>query len=284
MQHSKPAVLRGLLSLANANNVTIHPIPTPRFQFPAHGLPIGSWAWTVLVDATSLPPGRTNMTSFAVTLGLFASLQVPTIAPSERYYMVLFGAQSVPFNARYTHTFATFVRTEMLPVGERVVAVDTVSWMPAAMKIRPFAVFPEPGVNLALPQTFDWITTFEGRVSKWGPYEIDADRYTRFIARKTDLESGKFEYRAVGALTRNDNISNCGQSFSRASPIVGRRYLQPTPSPGENGTSDLARRYLRVGAFQDNGATHDWLIPAIQADVYPSTTRRPGDKVPYFRR
>ena len=223
------------------------------------------------------------MTSLMIAIGLLVPTQAPAANPPERYYMILFGTQSVPIKVPLTHTFATFVRTEVLPVGERVVAVDTVSWMPATLKIRPFAVFPEPGVNLTLQQTFDWIATFNGRVSKWGPYEIDADRYARFIARKQDLER-EFQYRAVGAITRNDKISNCGQSFARSSPIVGRRYLQPTPSPGENGTSDLARRYLRVGALQGNGATHDWLIPVIQADVYPSTTRQPGEKVPLFRR
>lgn len=226
------------------------------------------------------------MTSLVVTLSVLASAQAPhctPAAPAERYYMVLFGTQSVPFDVRHTHTFATFVRTEVLPVGERVAAVDTVSWMPATLYIRPFAVFPERGVNLSLSQTFDWIATFNGRVSKFGPYEIDADRYQRFIARKMDLESGTFQYRAVGAIRRDDKISNCGQSFARSSPIVGRRYLQPTPSPGENGTSSLARRYLRVGALMGDGVTHDWLIPVINADVYPSTTRRPGEKVPYLR-
>ena len=224
------------------------------------------------------------MTTIVVTLGMLGALQGPIHVPQERYYMVLFGAQSVPFTTRHTHTFATFVRTELLPVGERVTSVDTVSWMPATLKIRPSAMFPERGVNLTSGQTVDWIATFDGRVSKWGPYEINADRYTRFIARKMELESGEIQYRAVGAITRNDPISNCGQSFARSSPIVGRRYLQPTPSPGENGTSDLARRYQRVGAFEGNGEIHDWLIPVIHADVYPSTTRLPGDKVPYFRR
>jgi hypothetical protein len=226
------------------------------------------------------------MNTILLTLGLLAPSQAPVAGPCqvERYYMILFGAQSEPFRIRQTHTFATFVRTEVNPGGERVVAVDTVSWMPATLRIRPFAVFPEPGVNLTLNQTFDWIASFNGRVSMWGPYEIDADRYSRFIARKGELESGEFQYRAVGAIRRDDKISNCGQSFARSSPIVGRRFLQPTPSPGENGTSDLARRYLRAGALQDNGATHEWLVPAVQANAYPSTSRRPGERIPFFRR
>jgi hypothetical protein len=37
-------------------------------------------------------------------------------------------------------------------------------------------------------------------------------------------------------------------SFARSSPIVGR-FLQPTPSPGEAGTSKLAQRYLLAGAL-----------------------------------
>src|SRR5439155_25181493 len=97
--------------------------------------------------------------------------QAPSVA-GERYYMTLFGTQSVPFRTRYTHTWAIFARTAMTPAGEVVVAVDTISWMPATLEIRPLALVPEPGVNISHLETVRWLASFDGRVSAWGPYEI----------------------------------------------------------------------------------------------------------------
>jgi hypothetical protein len=88
----------------------------------------------------------------------------------------------------------------------------------------------------------------------------------------------------VVARTRRDTVSNSGQSFARSSPVVGRRFLQPTPSPGENGTSKLAERHRRVGALADGGRTHPGLLPAVGADRYPMPPRQPGERVPYVRR
>src|SRR4051812_162617 len=71
---------------------------------------------------------------------------VVVVQPAERYYMVLFGAQSVPIRGRLTHTWATYVRTQVTPKGETPVAIDTISWMPKTLEIRPLALLPEPGV------------------------------------------------------------------------------------------------------------------------------------------
>jgi hypothetical protein len=204
-------------------------------------------------------------------------------ALGERYYITLFGAQSVPFRVRYTHTWATYVRTVITPAGEFPAAINTVSWMPATLSIRPLAIRPEQGVNLNLAETFAWVASFDGRVSCWGPYEIDAERYGRLVARKEQLETENFQYRAIGALTRRGDVSNCGQSFARSAPQVGRRYVQPTPNPGENGTSRLAVRFERLDAFIGGAVTHDWILPVIGANQYPFTRRQPGERVPYLR-
>lgn len=217
----------------------------------------------------------------ALALGSAASAQPQT---GERYYMTLFGAQSVPFRTRNTHTFATFTRTTPTPSGEAVAESHTVSWLPSTLRVRPLAVRPEPGVNLTLDQTFQWVSSFDGRVSAWGPYEIGPDRFYPAVARKADLESGAISYRAVGGLTRSVAVSNCGQSFSRAGPVVGRRFLQPTPAAGESGTTHLADRYLRAGAFVDPGVRHTELLPAIGANRYPVTLRQPGERIPRFGR
>jgi hypothetical protein len=210
-----------------------------------------------------------------------AAAQTP---PGDHYYMTLFGAQSVPFRTRNTHTFAEFTRTVPTPAGEAVVESHTVSWLPATLRVRPLALRPEPGVNLTLQQTFDWVGSFAGRVSVWGPYEIGPDRYFPAVARKAELESGAVAYRAVGGFTRSAPVSNCGQSFSRAGPVVGKRFWQPTPAAGESGTTHLAERYLNAGAFLNPTVKHTALLPAIGADRYPVTPRTPGERIPRFGR
>jgi len=156
--------------------------------------------------------------------------------------------------------------------------------MPATLHIRQLALRTEPGVNLSLSQTYDWIASFNGRVSVWGPYEISAEQFGHYLSRKNSLDSGAVQYRAIGTLTRNLGVSNCGQSFSFASRHLRQQYGQPTPSPGENGTSKLVERYIRVGALDDPTTTHEWLLPLIGANDYPATHRQPGERMPYFRR
>lgn len=191
----------------------------------------------------------------------------------ERYYMTVFGAQSSPLRLRLTHTFAEFTRTVPTPMGEMVAESHTVSWMPATLRIRPLALRPEPGTNLTLQQTLDWVASFNGRVSMWGPREIGPERYYPSIVRKAQLESGTMSYRAIGGFSRDSQVSNCGQSFSRAGPVVGRIYLQPVPLPGELGTGRLVRRYERAGAFVEPGVNHPQLLPALGATTYPLIQR-----------
>jgi len=62
--------------------------------------------------------------------------------------------------------------------------------MPATLHIRQLALRTEPGVNLSLSQTYDWIASFNGRVSVWGPYEISAEQFGHYLSRKNSLDSG----------------------------------------------------------------------------------------------
>lgn len=198
---------------------------------------------------------------------------------AEHYYLTLFGGQSVPYRTRYTHTWATFIKVSPAADGSLAVQAETISWMPATLRIRPLALRPEPGVNLTLGQTFAWAGSVNGRVSVAGPFEIDSDRYARLVVRKGELESGATAYRAIGGLTRDSAVSNCGQSFPRASPVVGRRFLEPTPQPGEHGMTRLAARYVRAGAFVDPSVTHDWLLPVVGVPHGSVVHRRPGEWV-----
>lgn len=210
-------------------------------------------------------------------LALFAlAVAAAPAFAQDRYFLVLYGAQGTPYRTSETHTWATVAR-----VGPAGVRADTISWLPATLHIRPLALRTEPGVDLPLADTFAWVAGWGGRVSVWGPFEIDGERYARLVARKAELDGGAVSYRALGSFSRADpSVSNCGQSFTRPLPEVGWRYVQPTPLPGFNGTSLLAERLVRSGTIPDPGADHGWLLPLVGVDPAAVTRRQPGERVP----
>ena len=112
----------------------------------------------------------------------------------------------------------------------------------------------------------------------WGPYEIDATRYELAVIQRQFLESGAVRYRAIDSFTRNIWIEHCVHAVTYADPIL-KQIVQPVIQVGEPGTSRLAARYLRSGAFIGGAVTHDWVLPAIGADRYPVIRRYPGERI-----
>src|SRR5262245_36845752 len=94
-------------------------------------------------------------------LSLLLSLAFPALAHAgEDYFVLMFGAQRVPAQPNYSHSFATFVRVRC-PVGvaaPKTVLLDTVtiSWLPADMEVRALALLPESGRNVDLHTTIRW--------------------------------------------------------------------------------------------------------------------------------
>src|SRR4051794_19105911 len=86
--------------------------------------------------------------------------------PNERYYLLLFGSQSTPRVARYTHSWGTVVKAVCLPgQAEPELEVHTISWMPAILDIHPLRFRVEPGVNLTLQRTLEYVLDNNERVS-----------------------------------------------------------------------------------------------------------------------
>src|SRR5262245_19954113 len=74
------------------------------------------------------------------------NLRLPeTAPPGVRYYIIVFGSQSTPKLARYTHTWATVIQVTETDGGPRI-EHHTISWMPATLQIRPLRFRPEAGV------------------------------------------------------------------------------------------------------------------------------------------
>src|SRR5260370_18835252 len=67
-----------------------------------------------------------------------ARFDYPQQEPGERYYCLVFSAESTPKLMRFTHTWATVVRVaEREDGGPPLIDAQTISWLPAAIDIHP---------------------------------------------------------------------------------------------------------------------------------------------------
>src|SRR3954467_1812332 len=124
-----------------------------------------------------------------------------TAPPGERYFVLVFGSQSTPKKAKYTHTWSTVVKVNGCGgPGGPAVEEHTISWMPASLDIHPTSFRVEPGANLKLHFTIEEMLRHDERVSVWGPYEVSPGFYHRFLTQKGFLESGVIGYQCIDAV------------------------------------------------------------------------------------
>ena len=217
---------------------------------------------------------------------MFASLTVAALlaapaAPVEaesRYYFVLFGGQSVPFKPRTAHTWATFVKAT--PAADGTVSLEpvTISWLPAEGPVQPWRVRSVEGKNHSLEETFAIAAGNNARVSMWGPFETDANRYALAVQQAAALDGGAVRFRSLDSLGRSRSVQHCVHAVTYADPNL-QRLRQPVIRVGEPGTSRLAGRYATSGAFVGT-QTHDWLVPALGLDRVGVVRREPGERIP----
>ena len=218
-------------------------------------------------------------TVFAVAaLALAAGPAAADDPPGTRYYFLLFGGQSVPFQPRTGHTWATWVRATPTGAGPVMLEPTTISWLPPDGRVRPWRLRSSPGHNFTLDETLAIMAGVNGRVSVWGPFEVDANRYYLARQQAAVLEGGAVRFRSLDSLGRNRQVVHCVHAVTFADPAVSR-YRQPVLRVGEPGTSKLADKYLHNGAFVGGAATHDWIIPALGLDRHPVIRREPGERI-----
>jgi hypothetical protein len=214
----------------------------------------------------------------AAALALAAGPAAASDPPGTRYYFLLFGGQSVPFKPRTGHTWATWVKAT--PTGAGPVLLDsfTISWLPPDGRVHPWRLRSGPGHNFTLDETLAIMAGVNAQVSMWGPFEVDANRYHLACQQAGTLASGAVRFRSLDSLGRNREVVHCVHAVTFADPAVSR-YRQPVLRVGEPGTSSLAEKYLRNGAFVGGAATHDWLIPALGLDRSGVIRREPGERI-----
>jgi hypothetical protein len=197
---------------------------------------------------------------------------------NERYYLLLFGSNDVLRRPKYTHTWATVVRTVCTPGGgEPVVAeVVTISWLPVGLDIHPLDFCVEPGQNVELHETIRNSLQTGQNIAMWGPYEVWHGFHTRFGVQKAFLDSERVGYQmidTVGEAARTGNGCDCIHAISDMDPQYPR-WRYPLAVYGIPATANLVRRLMHAGVFIDPPATHDWLIPRLGLDRYPIECRQ----------
>jgi hypothetical protein len=217
--------------------------------------------------------------SFALPLFLSCFAWESVAHAEERYYIILFGSQSTPRLARFTHTWATFVKTR----GEggdaskyQISEIFTISWMPADLKVRALRLRPQEGVNLDLESTLSHSLERQ-RVSEWGPFEISPMIYNLALERKAELESGAVRYKAIDPTfgPRAASTSDCIHGISDIDPENGRLYYLETRRFGEAASHWLAYQFITRGQRINLSENLDWLNERLGLDSYPIVRRPP---------
>jgi uncharacterized protein (TIGR03000 family) len=157
-------------------------------------------------------------------------LALPVFEADAKFYVTYYSYQSNPHKIRYTHTFAHFVKTTPLGAEEQ-----TISWMPASLRIAVLRRQPEPGVNLSLGETFQLAQSIGARVTNQGTFEITRDLYERAANQVKYLRSGQVQYKCVDSRFRGA-ASNC---IHAVSDLGG--YLDTGTQSGDAATAAVVR-------------------------------------------
>jgi hypothetical protein len=195
----------------------------------------------------------------------------------EHYYILIFGSQRASRMPRYTHSWATMVKTTEVPGSPtQITDVQTISWLPATLNIRVYRLQVETGVNIDLCTTIAEMLRHKETVSLWGPFETWQGFYTRFATQKAFLESGALGYQCndeFGEAARRCNGCNCFHALSDMDPQFDRRQY-PLLDYGDRASENIVRQLFARPILIHPHQTHDWLIPALRIDQCPIVRRQ----------
>lgn len=191
---------------------------------------------------------------FALVLTMAFGSTSPAIRADDAYYMMIFASEGRPNLARHAHTFATFVKIPESDGGQpdlKRIKIDTISWMPATLRIMPLRPRPEVGRNLSLQESLQVAQGQNALISAWGPYRIKKELYDRAIAQVNRLNRGEILYKALDASVRPMIGSNC---FHAVSDIADGPLLDTGMAYGD-AASEMVRDHLSR-----------WIIPSESLD------------------
>ena len=204
-----------------------------------------------------------------------AELEVAQLArlpapDGERYFVMIFGSESKPKRAKYTHTWGSVIRVTDCESGSPKIEEHTISWMPATLEIRPVSRTVEPGVNLGLKFTIEEMLRNDEHVAMYGPYETGPGFYQRFLTQKAFMESGKVGYQCIdsfGEAARCGNGSDCIHAITDMDPSYSRNHY-PLSFYGIAASRNVVREIHTRPVIKCPSADHSWLIPLLEIDKY----------------
>jgi hypothetical protein len=189
----------------------------------------------------------------------------------------------MPNIPKYSHSFATFVRVARSPAHPAGCWVEahTISWLPETLDIRLVRLRPETGRNFDLETTLTAVEEMGDRVSLWGPYQIRKELYDRALIQIGRLQSGAVGYKAVDALYRTSNASNCIHALSDVVDERGRLRIC-NQGFGEVASYYITRRYEPW--LIDPEQVHPWVGDLLGLQRHAIIPRAWGDAPRLFFR
>ncbi|QDU62111.1 hypothetical protein Pan216_29770 [Planctomycetes bacterium Pan216] len=189
-------------------------------------------------------------------------------APSEfSYYMIVFALQSGPANViEKSHTFATFVKANQ---NRQIIDTVTISWLAASGIIETLNPVPQSGANWSLRDTLEWGSEKGARMSKWGPYVIDAAFFERAKRRTEQLDRGNIKYLILDRRWRRHTGTRGFDCIHALSDIGG--YLATGSARGEDASRKVAKHFkpwIRGRLLNEH-----WLFLALGIDRFPFIDR-----------
>lgn len=188
---------------------------------------------------------------------------IPSVYAEERYYAVLFASQDSSNQARWSHTFATFLKIDRDDDPRNGAQWEsaqsvTISWMPASGSIR-ILQRPVAGRNYTLQESLAWAEQRGLYTTMRGPFEIDKDVYDRAIRQRNRLESGAIAWKALDRRFRPGAACNC---IHAVSDVLPGPLLMTGKARGDGATAMIAAHFRPY--LVDPNRTHGWALRHLE--------------------
>jgi hypothetical protein len=197
--------------------------------------------------------------------GLLLLLAGSAARSQDKFYAVIFGEQDGRNRCCEAHSFATFVRVRPEATGPEIVDQATISWLPAAGRVR-LLKGAEPGRNYTLEESLAMVKPGHS-LAQWGPFEIQDELFQRAKKQAAFLSSGGILYKAVEPFARPKGIAvNCEHAISDIGLRPGEPLVRTGTAHGHQG-SYLVAMHLRSWLIEP-GVAHDWVSRPLHLDQY----------------
>ena len=200
-----------------------------------------------------------------VLAGVLLLLAGSAARGQDKYYAIIFGEQDGGNRFCEAHTFATFVRVRLEVSGPEVVDQATISWLPAAGKVKLFKRA-ERGRNYTLEESFALVKPGHS-LAQWGPFEIQEELFDRAKKQAAFLSSGGVLYKAVDPFSRPAGVAvNCEHAVCDIGLRPGESIIRTGTAHGHHG-SRLVATHLRSWMIEP-GVSHDWVNRSLKLEQY----------------